>query len=75
MRFEHLRNVFTSRGEHVFTLTVSDSELSRARFDMFDHALFADCEGDDISVSDKLLALELIARRLELSAPQARGAA
>lgn len=47
-------------------LEIDGHEYVRARLDRFDHLLIADCEGSN-KVSDKLLMLETIARRIEES--------
>lgn len=51
-------------GERVYTLRIGSGEMVRANLRPFDRVLIADCEGSD-KVSDKLLALETIARRVE----------
>jgi hypothetical protein len=53
------------RDERVYTLRITNDELVRARLQPFDRLLIADCEGKDSTISDKLLALETIARRIE----------
>ncbi len=48
----------------IYKLTISDAEFIRAFFDGFDRMLIDECEISD-KVSDKLLALETITRRIE----------
>lgn len=49
-------------------LEIDGSEYMRASLTSFDHALIQDCETSD-KLSDRLLALETIVRRIEESAP------
>lgn len=48
-----------------FTLTLSDAALRRAKLTPFDRKLLAECDGPDATVSDKLLGLETLVRRIE----------
>ena len=50
----------------IYKLNISDAEFVRAHFDNFDRLLIDECEISD-RVSDKLLALETITRRIESS--------
>lgn len=49
-------------------LEIACGEYVRASLDHFDRLLIRDCEGSE-KVSDHLLALETIVRRIEESAP------
>ncbi len=48
-----------------WTLVLDGAEIVRAKLDDFDHRVLADCSGADATVSDKLLALEILVRRIE----------
>lgn len=48
----------------IFTLMITASERVAARLDDWDRRLIAECEKSS-SISDKLLALETIVRRIE----------
>ena len=48
----------------VYALNISEAEFVRAYYDSFDRLLIDECEISD-KVSDKLLALEVVARRIE----------
>lgn len=50
--------------ERIYTLRIRMGEMVCAPLNRFDKLLLADCEGSN-KVSDKLLALETIARRIE----------
>ena len=50
----------------IYNLSVSDAEFIRAYLDNFDRLLIDECEKSD-KISDKLLALETITRRIESS--------
>lgn len=50
----------------VFVLEIHESELIRVPLTAADRLVLQDCESSD-SVADKLLALELIARKIEQS--------
>jgi len=52
-------------GRRVYTLYIDDLDIVRAKFQPWDFAVLADCGKDDRTVADRLLALELIARRIE----------
>lgn len=51
--------------ERRVVITITDAELKTMRLYPFDRALLDDCESDDATIADKLLGLELIARRIE----------
>ena len=51
-------------GVREYCLRISKFELASARFDRIDFALIRECDSSPL-VSDKLLALETIARRIE----------
>lgn len=57
-----------AQDKRTYTLTIQGGEWTRARLHAFDRLLIAECEASD-KVSDKVLALETIARRIEESAP------
>ena len=48
----------------IYSLSISDAEYIRPHFDSFDRLLINECETSN-KVSDKLLALEMIARKVE----------
>ena len=53
-------------GEHVLEVRWSDAELVALELDGVDRALLREVStADDVSLADVLLALELVARRLE----------
>jgi hypothetical protein len=51
--------------EKTYTLTITHSDMSKANITHLDRVLFEDCNKDDSTISDKLLALETLARRIE----------
>lgn len=55
-------------GEQIYTLRILDEERVRMRLHESDHLLLKECEASN-KVSDKLLALETIARRIEEVTP------
>lgn len=57
-----------ANGERTYTLKVNDYELLMATLERYDRMFIAECESSG-RVSDKLLALETIARRIEENAP------
>lgn len=65
MKLKLTKHQPVDRDEDVYTLTVSHGALRRVRFTEFDRMLLRDCQSDGATVADKLLALELIARRVE----------
>ena len=61
---EHL---VTPPGQRL-VLEYTDHEIARAQFDDLDLALFSDLEeSNDVTIADRLLGLERIARRIEES--------
>jgi hypothetical protein len=62
MIFDMQENI--ERDERIYKLRVTGAELMRCRLQHFDRLLIAECEASN-KVSDKLLALETIARRIE----------
>jgi hypothetical protein len=59
------------RDEYVYELRISGGELMRARLTDFDRALLHDIEHGPASgapVADRLLGLEMLARRIEEAA-------
>jgi hypothetical protein len=48
-----------------YVLEFNDAELVAAKLYPADRALLAECDGPDATVSDRLLGLELLARRIE----------
>jgi len=50
--------------EQIYVLTIPYDEWIRAKFHDFDGALFAECDSSN-KVSDKLLGMETLARRIE----------
>lgn len=63
MTFVETENI--NSGSKVFILTISISDYVKARFDNFDEALLRECKREDATIADKLLALEMVARRIE----------
>jgi hypothetical protein len=54
--------------EKRYTLTIDQGELQAVRFYPFDRALLEDVRtSGDVSIADQLLALEMVARRIEES--------
>ena len=51
--------------ETTYTLKITYSDMDQARIRPEDHVLFDDCNRKESSISDKLLALETLARRIE----------
>jgi hypothetical protein len=51
--------------ETTYTLKITHSDMEKARIKPYDQVLFDDCNGEDATISDKLLALETLARRVE----------
>ena len=54
--------------EHiVYKLTISRLDMAHTKFDKFDLELMKECsvESENATISDKLLVLEMIARRVE----------
>lgn len=53
----------------IYRLTISRLDLANVKFDELDRILMDECsaEKDDVTISDQLLALEMITRRVEQS--------
>lgn len=51
--------------ERVYTLTISGGDLARVKLSGYDRRVLADCNGAEATISDRLLGLELLARRIE----------
>lgn len=62
MKFEQSHKVVTD--ERVYTLTLTGSEMTAVELHEFDKLLLRECETSG-KISDKLLALETIVRRIE----------
>ena len=58
-----LRRERTLDGQR-WTLDITDYDMQSVPLDKFDHLLLQECSGSD-AISDALLALETMARRLE----------
>ncbi len=56
-----------TKDQRVYTLVIEGYELSIARLSVFDKAVIADCTKNGSSIADNLLAIELMARRIEES--------
>lgn len=52
-------------GTTKYTLEVDDYDLQLADFEWFDRLLAKDCELPGATIADKLLALEMVARRIQ----------
>lgn len=52
-------------GKQTVVFEFYDHELAPTTFDQVDWLVIADCQSDDATIADKLLALELIARRIQ----------
>lgn len=63
LRFEERQSA--GADERVFALTISHSALVRPKLTPFDRKLLAECSSPDATVADRLLGLELLARRIE----------
>ena len=64
MIFEYTDSL--DRDERVYKLTISNRDMMVVGFQPFDRLLLTECE-ESSKISDKLLALETIARRIEES--------
>ena len=53
--------------EAVYTLRIPKRDLTRVSLAVADEALIAECDGAEATVADRLLALELLVRRIEES--------
>lgn len=65
MQFTESYDLLT--GEFTYTIKIERRELIHTTFYSFDRALFDDCNTENVTIADRLLALELIARRIEES--------
>jgi len=63
VKIETYENV--SADERVYVLRITRAEIETARLDNLDKFVLHDCEADDATISDTLLGLELLARRIE----------
>lgn len=61
------RLMVPAEDKYIFKFSYTGQELVAAKIFEFDHAVLRDCESEDATIADKLLALELIARRIEES--------
>jgi hypothetical protein len=50
-----------------YTIVLNENDIASANFTEFDRRLFDDCESEDATISDKVLALETVIRRIEQS--------
>jgi len=50
-----------------YVVTITDDELVAAKFYPFDRKLLAECDTNDATIADQVLALELVTRRIEES--------
>jgi len=48
-----------------YTIEITHADMMNALITHTDMILFEDCESEDATISDKLLALETLARRIE----------
>lgn len=56
----------TDRGERVYTLTINENELERMDLSPLDRLVLDEVRlVSDVTIADQLLALELVARRIE----------
>lgn len=62
MRFESTKDPMENTK---YVLEIDSIDLVKANFDKFDLLLLRDCESKDAKISDHLLALEMICRRIE----------
>ena len=66
MKFEMQENI--ERSARSYLLRISDAEFSSMLLSKFDRLLIDECDGSE-KISDKLLALETIVRRIEDRTP------
>jgi hypothetical protein len=52
-------------GKRVYHLEIDEMDLILCNLNWFDRAVIADCDSEGATIADKLLALELITRRIE----------
>ena len=55
----------TNSFETIYTLKISESDIQKAKIKELDYLLFDNCNKKDTNVSDILLALETLAKRIE----------
>jgi hypothetical protein len=56
-------------GDRVIVIRLSKVDMASAKYDNFDKALFEDIDSDpEATISDRLLGLETMVRRIEQSA-------
>lgn len=51
--------------EQVWVLKIPDADIVRAKLDRIDRKFLAECDGPDATISDRLLGLETLVRRIE----------
>lgn len=51
--------------EHRFVITIPEVDYGKVRYSAFDMALLRDCQSDDATIADKVLALEMVCRRIQ----------
>ena len=51
--------------ETTYTLTITYSDTGKAKISSYDQILFDNCNREKATISDRLLALELLVRRIE----------
>ncbi|HUU88395.1 MAG TPA: hypothetical protein VMX17_11680 [Candidatus Glassbacteria bacterium] len=56
----------TAQSKRRYLITIDDIDMMDVNFTDFDRSILKDCEKSN-SIADKILALELIARRIEES--------
>jgi hypothetical protein len=66
MKLQKLTSIYD--GRHEWRLIISQSELETVKLQTGDRMLFQECESSD-RISDKLLALETLVRRIEGRVP------
>ena len=52
-------------GDKVIKLRITATEMQRVHLDRFDRLLLNDCGGPNASISDRILGLETLCRRIE----------
>lgn len=72
-----MRSTFTAERnerdmQREFRVVLTDQDFSSLQLSELDRAVLADCDGADRTIADRLLALELIFRRLEQQAKPPR---
>lgn len=59
------QHVEAQSGDTVFQLRLADADLRNVKLSHFERAVIRECDSPDASLADRLLGLELLARRLE----------